>query len=187
MISVTSLLNPTPVEPRVAPVPSSSDTCFSRPVASRTTPRTEELPDVNFPPFEEGLDATALQEIRRYCIAPFGEIQQRPENIPYNTGKRDFQSKTGRECLDGKDARLPRCRRQQKPKWKLTLVYAVFQYNFQRPGDNTEFTIMWDYKVGLVRMTHFFKCCGYSKVRTSFHTCAFKALTPLCRQHLQRC
>ncbi|KAK3948680.1 apses transcription factor xbp1, partial [Pseudoneurospora amorphoporcata] len=96
---------------------------------------------VNFPPFEEGLDAIALQEIRRYRITPFGEIQQRPENIPYNTGKRDFQSKTGRE------------------------FYIVFQYNFQRPGDNTEFTVMWDYKVGLVRMTHFFKCCGYSKVR----------------------
>lgn len=186
MISVTSLLNPTPVEPRVAPVPSSSDTCFSRPVASRTTPRTEELPDVNFPPFEEDLDTIALQEIRRYRITPFGEIQQRPENIPYNAGKRDFQSKTGRECLDGIDFHPPPCP-QLQPKWQLTLVCVVFQYNFQRPGDNTEFTVMWDYKVGLVRMTHFFKCCGYSKVRSSFYTGAFKALTQLCRQHLRRC
>lgn len=187
MISVTSLLNPTPVEPRAAPVSSSSDTCFPRPVASRTSPTMEEVPDVNFPPFEEGLDAIALQEIRRYRITPFGEIQQRPENIPYNTGKRDFQSKTGRECLDGIDPPYSSMSVTTTDVIANMSLYVVFQYNFQRPGDSTEFTVMWDYKVGLVRMTHFFKCCGYSKVSHSVSTDASKALTAPCRQHLQRC
>lgn len=41
---------------------------------------------------------------------------------------------------------------------------TVFQYIFKAPGDNSEYTVMWDYNVGLVRMTPFFKCCKYSKV-----------------------
>lgn len=39
----------------------------------------------------------------------------------------------------------------------------VFQYVFKIPGDETEYAVMWDYNVGLVRMTPFFKCCKYSK------------------------
>jgi hypothetical protein len=41
---------------------------------------------------------------------------------------------------------------------------AVFQYSFKLPDEDAEYTIMWDYNVGLVRMTPFFKCCKYSKV-----------------------
>lgn len=41
---------------------------------------------------------------------------------------------------------------------------VVFQYTFQVPNDDTEYTVMWDYNVGLVRMTPFFKCCNYPKV-----------------------
>lgn len=40
----------------------------------------------------------------------------------------------------------------------------MFQYSFKAPGDDSEYTVMWDYNVGLVRMTPFFKCCKYSKV-----------------------
>ena len=40
----------------------------------------------------------------------------------------------------------------------------VFQYTFQVPNDEKEYTVMWDYNVGLVRITPFFKCCKYSKV-----------------------
>jgi hypothetical protein len=49
----------------------------------------------------------------------------------------------------------------------LTGVYSttVFQYVFKDPTDNTEYVVMWDYNVGLVRMTPFFKCCKYPKVR----------------------
>lgn len=43
----------------------------------------------------------------------------------------------------------------------------VFQYVFKLPADDTEYVVMWDYNVGLVRMTPFFKCCKYSKVSRS--------------------
>lgn len=34
-------------------------------------------------------------------------------------------------------------------------------------GDNIkDYTVMWDYDVGLVRITPFFKCLGYAKVST---------------------
>jgi hypothetical protein len=44
----------------------------------------------------------------------------------------------------------------------------VFYYSFQVDGDEQEYTVMWDYEIGLVRMTPFFKCDKkYQKVR--FH------------------
>ena len=45
----------------------------------------------------------------------------------------------------------------------------VFQYVFKVPGDDREYHVMWDYNVGLVRMTPFFKCCKYSKVSFCWH------------------
>ncbi|KAL2127457.1 hypothetical protein VTI74DRAFT_10697 [Chaetomium olivicolor] len=93
---------------------------------------------VNYPPFET-LDEPALREVRRFQVRPFGSIQETGKRIPYNSGKKDFFSKTGREAFD------------------------VFYYDFKVPGDDTPYTVMWDYSVGLVRMTPFFKCRGYSK------------------------
>lgn len=40
----------------------------------------------------------------------------------------------------------------------------MFQYTYTIPDTNEEYTVMWDYGCGLVRMTHFFKCRGYTKV-----------------------
>ncbi|RKU42153.1 hypothetical protein DL546_000041 [Coniochaeta pulveracea] len=93
---------------------------------------------VNFPPFED-LDDKSLREIRRYDVRPFGSIQTNCRHIPYNSEKKDFFDKTGRESFE------------------------VFQYTFRVPNDETEYTVMWDYNVGLVRMTPFFKCCNYPK------------------------
>ena len=42
---------------------------------------------------------------------------------------------------------------------------AVFQYVFK--VEDAEYVVMWDYNVGLVRMTPFFKCCKYPKVSTN--------------------
>ncbi|KAJ4385504.1 hypothetical protein N0V93_009932 [Gnomoniopsis smithogilvyi] len=95
---------------------------------------------VNFPPFES-LDEHSLREIRRYQIYPWGKISEYCRHIPYNSGKKDFYDKTGRESFE------------------------VFQYIFKVPGDESEYTVMWDYNVGLVRMTPFFKCCKYSKTQ----------------------
>ncbi|KAK7743029.1 hypothetical protein SLS63_000598 [Diaporthe eres] len=93
---------------------------------------------VNFPPFEN-LDEGSLREVKRYQVYPYGKIQEYCRHIPYNSGKKDFYEKTGRESFE------------------------VFQYIFKVPGDDSEYTVMWDYNVGLVRMTPFFKCCKYSK------------------------
>jgi len=41
---------------------------------------------------------------------------------------------------------------------------AVFQYTYKRPGEEKEYVVVWDYNVGLVRMTPFFKSLKYSKV-----------------------
>jgi hypothetical protein len=43
---------------------------------------------------------------------------------------------------------------------------TVFQYTFKIPGEDAEYPVLWDYNVGLVRITPFFKCCKYSKVRS---------------------
>lgn len=44
------------------------------------------------------------------------------------------------------------------------LTIAVFQYNFRVPGDDTQYAMLWDYNIGLVRTTPLFKCTGHSKV-----------------------
>lgn len=44
------------------------------------------------------------------------------------------------------------------------MFLPVFKYDFKLPGEDAEYTVMWDYNIGLVRMTPFFKCCQYGKV-----------------------
>lgn len=56
---------------------------------------------VRFPPHEH-LDEVALQEIRRHRVTPFGNIHETCLHIPYNSGKKDFFEKTGRESFEGK-------------------------------------------------------------------------------------
>jgi len=55
---------------------------------------------INFRPFED-LDEVALREVRRFQIYPFGSIQDNCKHIPYNSGKKDFFEKTGRESFEG--------------------------------------------------------------------------------------
>jgi hypothetical protein len=44
----------------------------------------------------------------------------------------------------------------------------VFQYTYKLPGEEKEYVVVWDYNVGLVRMTPFFKSCKHSKVGSQF-------------------
>jgi hypothetical protein len=44
------------------------------------------------------------------------------------------------------------------------LSWPVFHYTYKRPGEDKEYVVVWDYNVGLVRMTPFFKSCKFSKV-----------------------
>ncbi|KAI5926731.1 hypothetical protein F4810DRAFT_699442 [Camillea tinctor] len=158
MLSVASLLNPAPPGPPInrfppSPALSSPTTSFAddssfvdrHMIPKHKMPKdaavfTKSKPKgvVNFLPFER-LDPASLRQVRKFQVYPLGKIQEYSRHIPYNSGKKDFYEKTGRESFE------------------------VFQYVFRVPGDDTEYTVMWDYNVGLVRMTPFFKCCKYPK------------------------
>ncbi|KND92879.1 Transcriptional repressor XBP1, partial [Tolypocladium ophioglossoides CBS 100239] len=114
-----------------------------RPSRSATPlPKSKTQGPVRFPPFEV-VDEAAIQHIARYQISSFGQIQQCCEHIPYNSTKKDFYEKTGRESIE------------------------AFKYEFRIPGQQTTYKVMWDYNIGLVRMTPFFKCLGYGKTKPS--------------------
>ncbi|KAF9870370.1 APSES transcription factor Xbp1 [Colletotrichum karsti] len=162
MLSVSSLLNPSPPgplpAPRFLPSPamSSPGSCYAetasspyldRPVIPKLkmskeqpAPMSKYKPRgvIKYFPFEN-VDELSRREVLRFRVTPFGRIQESCAHIPYNSGKKDFFEKTGRESFE------------------------VFKYEFKVPGEETDFTVMWDYNVGLVRMTPFFKCCKYSK------------------------
>lgn len=64
-----------------------------------------------------------------------------------------------------------------------SLTSAVFQYTFKIPGEDKEWTVMWDYNIGLVRTTHLFKCNDYSKVCAALSIglpLTFRPLRPKC-------
>ncbi|KAB8301349.1 hypothetical protein EYC80_003230 [Monilinia laxa] len=160
MLSVASLLNPAKSEPRSTRMPSSPPSSLCTPSSSYGHPLLPIQPssikkqkmskdgavfakgkikgDVNFPPFEH-LSEETMREVQRFRVYPLGKIQDYCRHIPYNSEKKNFLEKTGRESFE------------------------VFQYVFRVPGDDKEYTVMWDYNVGLVRITPFFKCCKYSK------------------------
>ena len=67
---------------------------------TKSTLRSKAKGDINFAPFEV-LDEASLREVRRFQVRPFGSIRDTFERIPYNSGKKDFFSKTGREGFEG--------------------------------------------------------------------------------------
>jgi hypothetical protein len=56
---------------------------------------------VRFPPYENFDDTAVLGEVRRFRVRPFGAIRSTCAHIPYNSGKKDFFEKTGRESFEG--------------------------------------------------------------------------------------
>ncbi|KAF1363385.1 DNA-binding domain of Mlu1-box binding protein MBP1 [Lizonia empirigonia] len=95
---------------------------------------------INYPPHETGDDRVLEALHREFHVFPLGQIQKKGvRHIPYNSDKKDFLDKTGRDAFE------------------------VFQYTYKRPGEDKEYVVVWDYNVGLVRMTPFFKSCKYSK------------------------
>ncbi|MCJ1320362.1 hypothetical protein MMC15_005700 [Xylographa vitiligo] len=94
--------------------------------------------EVRFPPCEAQDEKLAVEH-RRFSVYPMGQISEYRRHIPYNSEKKSFLAKTGRGAFE------------------------VFQYTFKIPGEDRVYTVMWDYNVGLVRITPFFKCCQYAK------------------------
>ncbi|KFY43962.1 hypothetical protein V494_01725 [Pseudogymnoascus sp. VKM F-4513 (FW-928)] len=159
MLSLSSLLNPISTsESRWISLPPSSPSYYSH-LSPNESPRLggqhssakskmskdgavffkgKVMGTVMFPPFEN-LDPESIREVQKYKVFPLGEIERYPRHIPYNSEKKSFLEKTGRHSFE------------------------VFQYTFRLPGEEKEHTVMWDYNIGLVRITPFFKCCNYSK------------------------
>ncbi|KAH6958594.1 hypothetical protein DER45DRAFT_537929 [Fusarium avenaceum] len=159
MLSLKGLLNPAPSgeedaspfsrpspTPEFLPVPNNGESSnqarghsmLSRFKDPNNMAKSKLRGQVRFSPFEN-LNEVALHEIHRFRVTPFGHIQETCLHIPYNSGKKDFFEKTGRESFE------------------------VFKYEFALPGESAEYPVMWDYNIGLVRMTPFFKCRGYGK------------------------
>jgi hypothetical protein len=112
---------------------------------------------VNYPPHDAGDNKALIAEHERFQVFPLGEIHKRGvRHIPYNSDKKDFLNKTGRDAFEG----MPPSRQQRY----VANHPIVFQYTYKVPGDEKEYVVVWDYNVGLVRMTPFFKSCKYTKV-----------------------
>lgn len=57
---------------------------------------------LNYPPHEEARDEHLVFQHRRYKVFPIGEIRSKgARHIPYNSDKKDFMDKTGRESFEG--------------------------------------------------------------------------------------
>ncbi len=59
--------------------------------------------ECRYPPYEEQ-DDLLLAEHQKYGVYPVGEIALYPRHIPYNSEKKLFWEKTGRESFEGEDA-----------------------------------------------------------------------------------
>ena len=55
---------------------------------------------VNYPP-HECVDSQSAAEVRKFRVSSFGKIGESCAHIPYNSGKKDFFEKTGRESFEG--------------------------------------------------------------------------------------
>jgi hypothetical protein len=56
--------------------------------------------EVNYPPFEQ-YDQNILAELQKFEVFPLHKIQEYPRHIPYNSEKKTFLEKTGRESFEG--------------------------------------------------------------------------------------
>ncbi|KAJ5662584.1 uncharacterized protein N7477_010200 [Penicillium maclennaniae] len=131
-------------EPRLTEFSNTPFAAFRRlktalPTNTASTPPTKLLwGEVRYPPCEER-DEDLARIHEEFQMKPMGGIAKYPRHIPYQSDKKSFQEKTGRDS------------------------FHVFHYTFKRPGCDIVWTVMWDYNVGLVRTTHLFKCLGYAK------------------------
>ncbi|KAJ2975677.1 hypothetical protein NQ176_g5389 [Zarea fungicola] len=141
MLQIRDLLNPVTPEPsdvssdEAAYIHQSSTHITSGSILGKHVVRSREWASkytkqrgpVNFMPFEQGLSEEVLQEIAQYEVQSFGHIRESCEHIPYNSSKKDFFGKTGRESID------------------------VLKYEFRPQPGKELFTVMWDYDVGLTK------------------------------------
>ena len=56
--------------------------------------------EIRFPPYEN-FNKETLKEIMKFNVYPLGRITAYPRHIPYNSEKKTFLEKTGRESFEG--------------------------------------------------------------------------------------
>jgi hypothetical protein len=56
--------------------------------------------EINYPAFEI-LNEETLREVQKFQVYPLGKIQEYCRHIPYNSEKKNFLEKTGRESFEG--------------------------------------------------------------------------------------
>lgn len=123
-----------------------------------------------FPP-HESLDDHSLREYRKFGVTQLGAIHEFCKHVPYKSDKREFSAKTDREGFEGSKKTATRVRHLLFCRsWMLKTTIA-FEYTVREPVGGKEFTISWDSNIGLVRMTPFFKMCGYLKVSQAPSAC----------------
>lgn len=139
---------------------------------------------VNYEPYEcsltnDHLTSEQSQELnrqhRRYQLYPSAldndKISDYTRHIPYSSEKKTFLHKTGRDAFEGM---LPTYTRIYiRHDASMLTVLAVSQYTFVVPGDaeQRKHVVMWDYQIGLVRVTPFFKALKHTKVRVIGRHC----------------
>ena len=62
---------------------------------------------INYLPHEAGDDLELVAQHRRFQLYPMGEIGKYCRHIPYNSEKKDFMAKTGRESFEGTQSHRP--------------------------------------------------------------------------------
>lgn len=128
MVPVASLLNPLPSpseRSRDCPSPTLKDPKPSSPSLARpkkkkmskaaaTFVKGKPKGEVNYPPYEIQDEATATEHIK-FEVQPIGRIGEYPKRIPYNSGKKTFQQKTGMDGFEGM------CRDPKQTMWNRRL------------------------------------------------------------------
>ncbi|EEQ34294.1 conserved hypothetical protein [Microsporum canis CBS 113480] len=170
MTSIASLLNPEPEptqknhQPLVPSADQNERVCLSPPLRQKKQKISKDAAiftrgqvrgPLNYPPCEYQ-DEKLAEAHRMFEIHPMGHITEFPRHIPYNSEKKSFLEKTGRESFE------------------------VFQYEFKLPGDDKVYTVMWDYNIGLVRTTSLFRCNNYSKTAPAKMLNANPGLREIC-------
>lgn len=117
--------------------------------------------EIRYAPCEARDDEVAAQH-RLFQIYPMTGIVKYCKTIPYSSEKKGFLEKTGREGFEGS----VRCLQTEIGNPETKSLHLVFRYIFKVAGDETEHVVMWDYNVGLVRVTPFFKSLRHNKVIT---------------------
>ena len=132
--------------------------------------------EIIYPPYQPTSEDFKAQ-LKRYNVYPEpDQIHRYPRHIPYSSDKKRFFAKTGRESFEGVLRMSTLCGGERG------LTIAAFQYKFhytEPPADDgrrshageKEWPVLWDYNTGLVRITPFFKCQNYGKVRIFLHSC----------------